>query len=121
MNHTLIHCSFSWRVWCYFSCESGIKWVAPGTVLDLIASWFSEVHSRDGIRLRYKIPFAIKWGIYLERNRRHFEGKILSLEETIISIKGLIFLWSNIWDDYKDISFEHFVFRSDRLIGREEM
>ncbi|KAF9616774.1 hypothetical protein IFM89_032327 [Coptis chinensis] len=61
--------------------SSVVSWVVSQSVKDLLVSWALRVHSPKGCKLWNILPFAIMWALWLERNRRHFDGCVTSMAE----------------------------------------
>lgn len=116
VNHLFLHCPFSWWIWCCVLGESGLCWVSPGRVIDLFTTWQPGPFSARGRRIWSIVPFAVIWGLWLERNRRHFEHSAWDTRRVFLLIKGLTCFWSKTFEECKGIPFDHFVFRWEELL-----
>ncbi|XP_028052432.1 uncharacterized protein LOC114256937 [Camellia sinensis] len=89
VDHFLIHCSVSSRLWMLVVAMFGLVWVRPGSLFAVLQSW---VGGRVGKRRRKAWILALHcllWLIWLERNKRVFHGvahSITWLERRLLTV-----------------------------------
>ncbi|KAL7189991.1 hypothetical protein ACSBR1_039601 [Camellia fascicularis] len=93
VNHLLLCCPFSWRIWSNIINWWGVSWVLSGSVSSLLQWW-------DGYRFNKKekviwkvMPLAVLWSIWRKRNEMVFNGTQVVLERLCELIKIRIALW----------------------------
>lgn len=95
IDHILLHCRFAREIWLrifrLFHCVGAV----PKTWADfLVIKWkFRKSDKRLKFLWRYS-TMATMWQIWLERNRRIFEGKYKTDEDIWSYIKNQIVLWA---------------------------
>lgn len=96
VNHLLLHCSVASDLWNMFLSISRVSWVVPRNVKDTMESWSLWVVDRAIKKIWQMIPACIVWSIWMERNRRCFDG--ISTPNTALKSNCLMFLfsWSNL-------------------------
>ena len=74
VDHLLFFCPITHSLWMYMLWLFGIDWVMPGSVVDLLFSWYHWLgkHSFDIWNL---VPDCLMWTIWTERNQRSFEDE----------------------------------------------
>ena len=106
INHLSVHCPFVSKLWSFLLIKLGVSWV-PGEQIDD----FFHLISCSGMSKRWRSAvgvaiLSIICGIWLQRNKRIFEG----LEDRVEVI------WDNIncqiafWLFAKDKEFQNFLF-----------
>lgn len=75
-DHLFLHCITARDLWLCFVQAFGFDWVAPRTVVDLLAFWQSREYSSGLRELIWRLaPLAICWTLWKERNNRSFNNK----------------------------------------------
>jgi hypothetical protein len=60
-------------IYIYIYILFGVEWVMPRRVLDLLSSWDNSL-GRGQVKQVWKlVPLCVMWGLWRERNVRHFE------------------------------------------------
>ena len=105
LDHLFLTCNFSLRLWGKILQEFSREWVIPRFATDLLTLGQGFLLQKKG-RILWKVTItATFWTIWLERNRRIFEG----VEENFESISDRIKLWVGIWlhncKDFNNVPF----------------
>jgi len=74
INHLFIHCHYASEIWARLLKEVGLSWVIPNRVDWLLASWGIGKVSEKGNTIWKLVYPVVCWLIWLERNKRVFEG-----------------------------------------------
>ena len=91
-DHLFLTCDFTIRFWFKILKEFDRDWVIPRSAIDLLSSGQGFLlQKREKILWKVAISTTF-WAIWLERNRRIFEG----VEENFESIWDRIKLWVGI-------------------------
>ena len=105
LNHLILTCDFSIRIWSKIIQEFGRQWVIPRSATDLLYLGQGLLLNKKG-RIIWKVATAATfWAIWLKRNKMIFDG----MEDNFLSIWDRIKLWVGIWlhfcKDFKSIHF----------------
>lgn len=73
-SHLLLHCVFSWEIWCGMVREFRLTFVAPSNIMNLIHGWRINALNSMGRTIWRLVPAAICWAVWRERNNRVFQG-----------------------------------------------
>ena len=89
-------CPITHSLWMSMLRLFGIDWVMPGSVVDLLFSWYHWIgkHSSDIWDL---IPGCLMWTIWSERNRRSFEDEEKTVVQLLEFCQRTLFDWSRCW------------------------
>ena len=99
LDHVLLQCPFSWKVWCSVTEDLGQKVCIYPTFKQFYTSSLSaQWRSRSQKRLWISILFAIPWRLWMVRNEVIFQQKELSLLEICQSIKWTVAMWTKTWE-----------------------
>ena len=75
VNHILIYCTVVVRaLWDIVFGLVDVKWVSPGTVKEVLASWRGSWVGKKRKKIWDAIPLCIFWTGWKERNRLAFRG-----------------------------------------------
>lgn len=96
VEHLFLHCTFIWKIWEHFLQQLGIVWSHPTTVIEFLWKWKLKISTKPLIFLRYYLPFAIWWSVWVERNDIQIAKKQgrKTLSSLILDIKVLLLSWS---------------------------
>ena len=70
MDHLLLHCYIAKEVCSMVFSMSGIQWVMPKGVMELLACWQGSFGQYGCIEIWKAIPPCLMWCIWWERNAR---------------------------------------------------
>ena len=105
LDHLFLTCEFTNRFWIKILQEFDREWVTPRLASDLLSLGQGFFLQKRGKILWKVATSATFWAIWLERNRRIFEG----VEENFEYIWDRIKLWVGIWlhfcKDFNSIPF----------------
>ena len=107
IDHLFIHCSYSLKLWWRMLGALGAEWVIPKGCFELLSInlRISGKGKRAGI-LRDCLVHAIFWNIWMERNRRIFQGHSgVRVEELWDRIKFWASLWASVSGQFKDYHY----------------
>ncbi|XP_026420572.1 uncharacterized protein LOC113316626 [Papaver somniferum] len=112
VEHLFLHCSFIRQIWDHFLQQLGFVWAHPTTIIEFLWKWKLKISTKPLIFLRFCLPFAIWWSVWLERNDIIIEKKQRrkTLNSLILDIKLLLLGWAVNIDSFKNIKFDDFVF-----------
>jgi hypothetical protein len=107
-DHLLLHCGVASALWGFVFQMSGIQWVLPTKVLDLLFGWYNWFgrHSSDIWNL---VPLYLMWSLWQERNHRIFEDLEKSLNYLQEQFSGLLYDCSRSWGFTEASSLSDFV------------
>ena len=89
VGHLLLCCFYAYNLWTFVFSLSGVSWVMPKQVVDLLACWNGGVGDRCWVVVIWgAIPQCIMWTILWEHNLRTFNGE----EHSIIELKWFFLL-----------------------------
>ena len=74
VNHILIYCTVVRALWDIVFGLVDVKWVFPGTVKEVLASWKGSFVGKKRKKIWDAIPLCIFWTVWKERNRLAFRG-----------------------------------------------
>lgn len=74
IDHFFIHCHYASEIWARLLKEIGLSWIIPNRVDWLLASWGVGKVSKKGNTICKLVCPTVYWLIWLERNKRVFEG-----------------------------------------------
>lgn len=70
--HLLLHCPFTWKIWCDLMKDFGLTFIALGNLMSLLNGWKTGALNSFGHRVWKLVPTAISWAVWRERNSRIF-------------------------------------------------
>ncbi|OVA06349.1 Reverse transcriptase zinc-binding domain [Macleaya cordata] len=111
ISHLFVHCDMASEIWRYFLQPYKLDWVFADNLQIELWRWRENFGSRSGRKIWQPLPFAIVWGIWLERNNRAFNEKENSMDEVIRNIKSLIYLWGTAKEIFEGYVVEDLVLR----------
>ncbi|KAL9677221.1 hypothetical protein QQ045_005449 [Rhodiola kirilowii] len=95
VDHLLLHCPWSWKLWAICISWWGASWVIPGSAKCLLESWLIAGASKSYKRVWKTLGYVILWSIWEERNKRCFQGKKRPVEEIGELVKMRLAWWAN--------------------------
>lgn len=92
-SHLLLHCPYTWEIWCGCAKDFVVSFIAPRSLKDLLLGWGMEAFSYVGRRLWKVVLAAICWEVWRERNNRAFRGHSEPAYIVYRRSKDLIIFW----------------------------
>ena len=89
-------CPITHSLWMSMLQLFGIDWVMPGSVVDLLFSWY-HWHGKHSSDIWDLVPGCLMWTIWTERNRRSFEDKGKTVVQLLDLCHRTLFDWSRCW------------------------
>ncbi|OVA12342.1 Reverse transcriptase zinc-binding domain [Macleaya cordata] len=105
VSHLFIHCSMARSIWQYFLRPFKVEWVTTTSIMDHFFWWKMKFGRNRGRKIWELLPYAICWTIWLERNVRAFENQENHVQEIVIKVKVLLFLWGSLDKIFSNCSF----------------
>lgn len=119
VNHLLLHCSYTHKIWNYFIGGYNVRWANGGSLEAQLQAWKFRRGRNRGMKIWPLLIFAIVRSIWEERNRRVMANKSPRSEGVIINeIKALIFHWGKAEKWFWGYSFRDLVTHWKVLIDR---
>jgi hypothetical protein len=78
----------------FFNSLFGVEWVMPRRVLDLFSSWAIRWVVVKLSKFGSRLPLCVMWGLWRERNVRHFEDvemPVLELRRNMLNTTNYLF------------------------------
>ena len=99
VNHLLLHCRFSWKIWTWWCNLWDFSWVMPATLIEAYKNWHHHSKRKFLKKIWMASFFVIVWSLWKERNGRIFQNIACSDRQ----IQELILLrlswWIKGWGD----------------------
>lgn len=93
INHVLLFCPFTWRIWSRILQWWGIQWVLPGSISCLF-NWCIGIKLQKQEQMIWRaIPLAVLWSVWNRRNECIFGNAQVDIDDLCESIKVRIALW----------------------------
>lgn len=108
-RHLLLHCEVASEIWNMFFCLFGLKWTMPLSVKDACESWSIWRVDKAIKKIWIMIPGCIFWCIWLERNRRCFEGESTSVGDLKARCLVNLFSWASLYPAVNAEQFQDFI------------
>ncbi|WMV54007.1 hypothetical protein MTR67_047392 [Solanum verrucosum] len=90
-------CEVASELWSMLFFLSGINWTTPLTVKDAYESWSLWKVDKAIKKIWIMIPACIFWCIWLERNKRCFDGESTALGILKTRCTEKLFSWTNLY------------------------
>ncbi|WMV15667.1 hypothetical protein MTR67_009052 [Solanum verrucosum] len=93
INHLFLHCTVATDLWNMFCSLFGLTWAMPGSLRETFVCWSSWKVGKSIKKIWSLVPACILWCLWIERNKRCFDG----IPTPVSSLKAsyLISLFSN--------------------------
>ncbi|KAG2724440.1 hypothetical protein I3760_01G016600 [Carya illinoinensis] len=118
VNHLFLHCEVSRFLWDEVLSWTGLHWVMPKDVVDLMVGWKGLKGCKKAASVWKMIPPCLMWCLWIERNRRCFDDKERTLEDLRVFFMGTLGYWAKVYvmvDNFLNLfyflGFFLFVFR----------
>ncbi|XP_028086494.1 uncharacterized protein LOC114287362 [Camellia sinensis] len=93
VNHVLLFCPFTWKIWSRILNWWGIQWVISGSVNSLL-NWCTGIKLKKQKNMIWRaLPLAVLWSIWKQKNDSIFNNVQVDLDGLCESIKVRIVLW----------------------------
>jgi hypothetical protein len=76
----------------FFIACSGVEWVMPSSVLDLLSGWGTLLGRGHVFRIWKQVPLCVLWGLWCERNSRLFENVEVSVGALCRNVLNMLYL-----------------------------
>ncbi|XP_071740203.1 uncharacterized protein [Rutidosis leptorrhynchoides] len=92
IDHLLLHCSWSFKVWRALFNWWNISWTMPSSILEFSSDWCYGMGIKVGRFWRLISPATI-WSIWNARNELVFNASYICWAVTVNRIKAKVFQW----------------------------
>ena len=100
LDHVLLQCPFSWKVWSSIADDLGQKLVLHTTFKQFYNACLSvQWRSKCLKKLWISTVFAVTWRLWMVRNELIFQQKELNFAEVCHSIRWKVAEWTRAWKD----------------------
>uniref|UniRef100_A0A7C8ZX61 Reverse transcriptase zinc-binding domain-containing protein n=1 Tax=Opuntia streptacantha TaxID=393608 RepID=A0A7C8ZX61_OPUST len=107
INHLLLSCQISWRVWKAIAEELGGQITCPNSIRSFYADWLNQrFANRTRRKLWIATFFATIWSLWMKRNGIIFNQEKLDLNDLLHIIKWRVANWSRAWEENLPYSVE---------------
>ena len=117
LDHLLVHCKVARSLWVRLLQEAGFCWVFPifcGSLMVEKPIGFGT----NLAKVMWKcIVLSLLWVIWIERNNRIFEDKVMRSEDLFEKAKYLASLWAFSEKNFKEFPFSLIVLNWKDVIG----
>ena len=96
VNHLLLHCGKTYRLWCFVFRIFGISWVLSCTVRDFLFSWWNWLGKHSSY-IWNLVLLCLMWCIWKERNQQMFEDLDRFEDQLLALFFGSLFDWVRAW------------------------
>jgi len=116
IDHILLHCHFSWQVWCNVAQGLRIQIERQITFRQFYEVWMDQNYYHS-LRKKLHIAtfFAVSWSLWNERNKKNFEQQEVNFDMLCHQIRWRIIWWSKAWKEYNPYSTEELVRNFDSI------
>ncbi|XP_028067001.1 uncharacterized protein LOC114269850 [Camellia sinensis] len=97
LNHIMLHCPFSWKVWSSIIKGWGVKWIIPDIVERLFQWWNGWKFKKGETQIWKAIPLAVLWSVWKHRNDVIFNKVQPNMEELYELIKVVYQVSGQLW------------------------
>ncbi|XP_028074331.1 uncharacterized protein LOC114276709 [Camellia sinensis] len=103
LDHVMLHCSFTWKIWSAIIDWWGIQWVIPKSIEGLLIWWLGWKF-RKKVNLVWKtLPAAVLWSVWSYRNECVFKAVQPNFQALCECIKVRLAMWMR--SQFRDASF----------------
>ena len=96
VDHLLLHCEMTHRLWSFVYITFGLSWVISSSIPDLLFGWWNWL-GKHSSQIWNLVPLCILWCIWREWNQRTFEDLNSSDDQMLASFSRTLFDWSQAW------------------------
>lgn len=98
-THLMLHCEFSWSVWCWWLDLWGIKWAAPPSLVAAYRQWMPPNLGVLFKKIWSSMFYIIIWSVWKERNSRVFNNIQCSQQQVRDLILTRLVWWMKGWGE----------------------
>ena len=119
VDHLLIHCEISWRVWSWWMNIWELQWAAPASLTGVFQSWCPPSSQPFFKKIWWAIFYIIIWSLWKERNQRIFNNTKCSIRlcELILVRLGW---WAKGWGESLPYPIEDIIRNPSCLLWCEQ-
>lgn len=99
VDHILLHCKYSWKVWCWWQNLWKRYWVPPASLSQALIQWSFPNPNQFSKKVWWAGFFVIAWSLWKARNGIVFNSKQTSFEQICDLIMLRIGWWLKGWGD----------------------
>ena len=89
-----LHCPLIWRFWALLTALSGVEWVCPLRIKDLMMGWSTFFMRKEAKKLWKTALSSLLWAVWKERNRVTFDNLNFSQDRIKQSFISSITSWA---------------------------
>ncbi|XVF79090.1 hypothetical protein PTKIN_Ptkin14bG0191400 [Pterospermum kingtungense] len=93
VHHLFFACVFSWKTWAYRCVVWEVQWVYHCDPMRFFCQWINLLHGKSIDKVWSMLFGAIAWSIWLCRNEKVFNNKVLEFSQVIDLIKLKLSHW----------------------------
>ena len=108
-NAFLLHCIVVKVLWEIVLALTGIQWVFPETVKEVLFSWRGPFAGKKRKKIWNSIPLCIFWTVWKERNRLAFRGGSLDIQKLKNSFVCNLWSWARVYIEEESSSLIGFL------------
>ena len=99
VDHLLLHCTYSWQVWCWWMNLWGLSWIPPISLRASLQQWSFPRAEPFFKKVWLAVFYIITWSLWKERNGRIFNNISLPMEKVCDMILIRLGWWIKGWGD----------------------
>ena len=113
LDHLLLHCSKTHKLWTVVFAIFGVNWVLPSSLKETLLGWKDPFARKILKKIWMVAPLCLFWTIWRERNRTVFKDVLTSTQRMKNSL--VFALWS--WQVYLGLEYYRFFGLFGHYIG----
>ena len=117
VDHVLVHCSFTWRIWSTIFLWWGVSWLAPQSFQSFFLYWFNTPGSKSTKIVWSAILFSMIWNIWISRNAAIFYNGQPNWSSVVEASLVNVAQWVRVFFGSSDFSVNDFLFNIDGVKG----
>lgn len=117
VSYLLLHCPYSWEIWCGIAREFGTVYIAPSSLSYLLQGWNIPVFTPFGRKVWKLVPAVVCWEIWWEINNRAFRSYSKPAFQMFRRVRELILFWARRCNGYEGIPNKALLRDWDNITG----